>query len=51
MTTDSVSRHHTYEAPTLLEVGSLKDLTQGYLFSPGQDGLSWIPLIGKAFGS
>ena len=26
-----------YEAPTLTEVGSVADLTQGDLFHPGQD--------------
>jgi hypothetical protein len=52
MTTDSASHNdHAYEAPTLLEVGSIRNLTQGNLFSPGQDNLSWIPVIGKAFGS
>jgi hypothetical protein len=52
MTTDSASRYdHSYEAPTLVEVGSVRNLTQGNLFSPGQDSLSWIPVIGKVFGS
>jgi hypothetical protein len=52
MMADSVSHNdHAYEAPMLLEVGSVRNLTQGSLFSPGHDSLSWIPIAGKLFGS
>jgi hypothetical protein len=40
-----------YEAPTVAEIGTIRELTQGHLFQPGQDNLSWIPIIGPAFGS
>lgn len=40
-----------YEAPSLVEIGSIADLTLGNLFHPGQDNLSWIPVLGNLFGS
>lgn len=40
-----------YEAPVLQEVGSVAEMTMGHLFQPGQDNLSWIPVIGGLFGS
>jgi hypothetical protein len=40
-----------YEPPVFVEVGSVRALTQGHLFQPGQDNLSWIPVIGTLFGS
>jgi hypothetical protein len=40
-----------YEAPSITEVGTVRDLTLGDLFQPGQDNLSWIPIIGGLFGS
>lgn len=40
-----------YEAPSIQDVGTVRDLTQGDLFDPGQDSLSWIPIIGGLFGS
>ncbi len=51
MTTEHASTTQGYEAPTITEVGSIRELTQGDLFSPGHDSLSWIPVIGKIFGS
>jgi hypothetical protein len=52
MMADSASHNdHAYEAPMLLEVGSVRNLTQGHLFAPGQDNLSWIPLVGRIIGS
>lgn len=51
MTTDRAAQTEAYEAPTLTEVGSVRELTQGQFRSPGQDYLSWIPVIGQAFGS
>lgn len=32
----------TYEKPTITEIGSVKDLTQGQWFADGQDSLSWV---------
>jgi hypothetical protein len=40
-----------YEAPQVSEIGTIEELTQGDLFSPGQDALSNIPIIGDLFGS
>lgn len=40
-----------YVAPQLTRVGSITEMTMGNLFSPGQDSLSWIPIIGGFFGS
>jgi hypothetical protein len=52
MKTESATHNnHGYEAPMLTEVGSVRTLTQGNLFSPGHDSLSWIPVIGQVFGS
>jgi hypothetical protein len=51
MTTDHSGGTEAYEAPTLTEVGSVKDLTAGHLFQPGHDNLSWIPVVGGFFGS
>jgi hypothetical protein len=52
MTTDSAFNHdHSYEAPTLVEVGSIRTLTQGHILAQGHDNLSWIPVIGAIFGS
>jgi len=46
-----MTTNETYEPPTVVVIGSFQDLTQGQLFSPGQDSLSWIPIIGQVFGS
>jgi hypothetical protein len=40
-----------YESPSITKVGTVADLTQGNWRSPGQDYLSWIPIIGPHFGS
>lgn len=42
---------HDYEAPTLMSIGSIADLTMGDFLSPGQDHLSQIPVVGGLFGS
>lgn len=47
MTTDSTS---PYEAPQLVEIGSILNVTQGYAHASGQDGFNFfgfeIPLPG-----
>lgn len=42
---------HDYEAPKLVKVGSVTELTMGDYRNPGQDFLSWIPIVGHLFGS
>ena len=40
----------TYESPTLTRVGTVREMTQGEAYSPGQDNLSWVPTFGHLFG-
>jgi hypothetical protein len=47
MKTDHGSKTEGYEAPTLTEVGSVREVTQGHFLQSGQDGVNFFGLFGS----